>query len=106
MKGSEIINNLIKEGYKDFLILAPRTEYDPGCVGYEKEEKRLVYDYNLLFNSLCNSWRSTFKTEDELWDAVDDHLAYNTLRSLAYHKNSPIVLIENKKGNKVRWGEK
>tara|TARA_B100000900_G_scaffold410650_1_gene428848 strand:+ start:271 stop:591 length:321 start_codon:yes stop_codon:yes gene_type:complete len=106
MQGSELIDKLIEEGVKEFLILAPRNEYDGGCVGFKKETNQLIYDYNLLYASLCNSWRPTFKDEDELYDAVDDHLSYNTLRSLPYYQNPPIILLENEDGVKVPHGER
>lgn len=102
---SEIIENLLKEGKTGFMILSPRKEFDPGVVGYKQEENKLVYDYSLLFASLCKHWRATFKTEDELMDAVDDHLSYNTLRFLSYYSDSPIILLEDENGNKVPYGE-
>lgn len=106
MQGSEIIDKLIEQGIKEFLILAPRKEYDGGCVGYKKETNQLIYDYNLLYESLCKSWGPTFKTEDELFEAVADHLSYNTLRSLPYYENPPIILLENEDGEKVPHGER
>lgn len=105
MKKPHLIDTLIKQGKTGFLILAPRREYDFGCVGYKEETNQLIYDYALLFESLCRSWKSTFKTEDELYDAVEDHLSYNTLRSLAYQNNPPIILLENEDGEKEPHGD-
>lgn len=99
------IDNLVELGYKDFLIFEPRVEYDYGCIGYNPEQNKLIYDYDLLFESLCDNWSSDYPDEDELYDVVVDHLVYNTLRSLAYHPNSPIVLVENDGGEKVPYGE-
>ena len=100
-----LIDDLISRGEKDFLILEPREEYDAGCVGYSKIGNKLIYDYFLLYTSLREHWKADFSEEDELLNAIEDHLSYNTLRSLSYIENAPIILLEDEEGELKPYGD-
>lgn len=106
MKREELIDSLIESGVEGFLILEPRSEFDYGCVGYNEETNQLIYDYDELFEGLCYSWATEYGCEDELHHAIEDHLSYNTLRSLAYYKNSPLILVLDEEGEKKPYGSK
>ena len=104
MQREELIDSLIEEGVEGFLILEPRSWFDYGCVGYEKESNQLVYDYDELFEGLCYAWATEYNCESELHSAISDYLSYNTLRSLAYYKNSPLILVLDEEGEKKPYG--
>lgn len=104
MKGN-LIDDLIARGEKSFIILEPRNEYDAGCVGYSKIGNKLIYEYDLLVTSLRESWKADFSDEGELLNAIEDHLSYNTLRSLSYIDNAPIILLEDEGGTLKPYGD-
>jgi len=75
---------LIKEnGYEDIVIFE-NPSYDSALIGIS-EDNRAIYDYDKMIEFLMS--------EDDLsYEDAADMISYNTVRSLQYTPNSPIIL--------------
>ena len=93
LKQTELIESLIEQGIEDFLIFEPRHSFDKGCVGYDKEENKLIYDYELLVEALGEDWESQYPTREDAEVAAHEWLDYNTLRTLDYFPQAPKVRL-------------
>lgn len=78
---------LIDLGYEDVLLLEPK-ELDEAIIGVSHDD-RAIYDYDLLVKAFMNSDNMS---EEEAIEWVD----YNTIRSLPYQQNAPIVMYNLK----------
>ena len=70
-------------GYEDVLIFE-NPSYDDAFIGVS-EDNRAVYDYDKMVLYLMDKDKMTAE------DAVD-FISYNTIRSLPYYENSPIIV--------------
>ena len=66
------------------IILEPRKLFNGGIIGYNQEQKKLVYSLNKLVESHIK----------EGWEAEEalDWLYYNTLRAADYFDNYPLFI--------------
>lgn len=86
LKTKEDIENLIEEyGYEDVIIF-DNPSYASAFIGIS-EDNRAVYDFDLMVE---------FLMEEEGWSDMDaiDFIEYNSVRSLPYYKNSPIIMYK------------
>lgn len=69
-------------GYDDVVLLDP--EYLDVAIDSISHDRRLIYDYDKLVEAFMknNDW-----SEDEAIERIE----YNTIRSLTYVTNSPII---------------
>lgn len=79
----ELKNNLISMGYDDIIIFE-NPSYASAFIGITTDN-RCVYDYNLMIKKLMTVDKMTSV------EAID-FTEYNTMRSLPYYENSPIVI--------------
>lgn len=70
-------------GYEDIVIFE-NPSYDSAFIGISNND-RAVYDYDLMIEYLVNI---DGMSEEE----AADFISYNTIRSLSYVENSPIVV--------------
>lgn len=80
MTGRDLIESL--EGAKYFTD----PDYTEAIVGYTHDD-RLVYSYSRMVMLLM-------KRDGMSLDDARDFVDYNTIRSLSYEENAPIVLFE------------
>jgi hypothetical protein len=88
MKQHEIKKLISDLGYEDVLLFE-NPSYDTAFVGIS-EDFKAVYDYDLMVEHLMS--------EDGMeMDEAIDFIEYNTIRSLPYYDNHPIIFtkIEN-----------
>ena len=65
--------------------------YDASIIGMS--DNRVVYDYDLMIQELAQ--------EDEIsFEEAQEWIDYNTIRSLGYYPNSPIVAIQDEETGK------
>ena len=83
MNQQEIKDLLGSFGYEE-TILFESPSYDTACVGVT-EDGRAVYDYDKMVQHLVNEDKMS---EEEAMEFID----YNTIRSLPYQENAPIVM--------------
>lgn len=93
LKQTELIESLVAQGVEDFLIFEPRQSFDKGCIGYDKEHNKLIYDYELLVEALGKDWENDYPTSDDAKVAAMEWLDFNTLRTLDYVDNAPKVRL-------------
>lgn len=88
----ETLNKMNQQEIKDLLtdfgyegtVLFESPSYDTACVGVT-EDGRAVYNYDKMVQHLVNEDKMT---EEEAIEFID----YNTIRSLPYQVNAPIVV--------------
>ena len=78
---------LIDLGYEDVVLLEPK-ELDEAIIGIS-HDGRAIYDYDLLVKAFM---KSDNMSEEEAIEWID----YNTIRSLPYQQNAPIVMYNLK----------
>lgn len=78
---------LIDLGYEDVVLLEPK-ELDEAIIGISYDD-RAIYDYDLLVKAFM---KSDNMSEEEAIEWID----YNTIRSLPYQQNAPIVMYNLK----------
>lgn len=83
MNQQEIKDLLTDFGYEE-TVLFESPSYDTACVGIT-ENGRLVYDYDKMVQHLVNEDKMS---EEDAIEFID----YNTIRSLPYQENAPIVM--------------
>ena len=82
MSRRDILNQIELENS----IVFENPDYDSAIIGYDDVSHRIIYDYELMVESLMNEAHLTYE------DAVD-FIEYNTIRSLPYlGENAPIVM--------------
>lgn len=76
-------DKLIQNGYEDVVVFE-NLSFDEALIGVSSDN-RAVYDYTLMIECLV-------KEEEMTCEEAVDWISYNTLRSLPYQKNAPIVI--------------
>tara|TARA_R110000737_G_C14283258_1_gene432694 strand:- start:215 stop:508 length:294 start_codon:yes stop_codon:yes gene_type:complete len=71
------------------MILEPQSIFNRGIIGYDKESNKLRYSYELLAESLAESY--TDVSDDEAYSDAIDWLEYNTLGSAPSYPDYPII---------------
>lgn len=82
MTQEELKQMLVKQGYGE-TILFENPDYSTAFIGISQDD-RAVYDYELMVKHLI-------KTDNMEYDDAVEFIEYNTIRSLPYVENSPIV---------------
>ena len=79
---------LAENGYED-LVVFENPSFDAAIIGVS-EDDRVIYDYDLMIEAAMaeEGW-----TEEEAIDWID----YNTIRSLPYVDNAPIIMYKLQK---------
>ena len=91
-KDIEIVTNreiLCDMGYESSVIFE-NPSYDSAIIGISEDE-RVIYDYDKMIKYLV--------TEDDMTiEEASDFISYNTIRSLPYIENHPIIMY-----NLIYW---
>ena len=76
---------LSENGYEDAIVFE-NPSFDKAIIGVT-EDGRVVYDYDLMIEAAM---------EEEGWteQASIDWIEYNTIRSLAYIDNGPVIIFK------------
>ena len=69
----------------DDAVVFENPSYETAIVGYDVHTNRIIYDYELMIDYLVENEQMN---EDEAVEFID----YNTIRSLDYIENHPIIL--------------
>ena len=83
MKQEELKKLLVENGYEN-VVLFENPDYASAFVGVTTDDVA-VYDYEKM---IANLMGEGMNEED-----AADFISYNTIRSLPYYENSPIILI-------------
>lgn len=67
------------------MIVFDNPSYETAIVGYDIHTNRIIYDYQLMINYLIENEQMS---EEEAVEFID----FNTIRSLDYIENAPIIL--------------
>lgn len=70
-------------GYEDSVIFE-NPDYDSAIIGIS-EDNRIIYDYDKMIDFLVTKDNMSIKE-------AADFISYNTIRSLPYIENSPIIM--------------
>lgn len=84
---TEETKKLLSEWNLDNAVVFENPSYETAIVGYDIHSKRIIYDYNLMIYYLEVNEQMT---EEEAAEFID----FNTIRSLDYIENAPIILYE------------
>lgn len=85
MKDNNEIRQYIEEQEAEDVLIFENPDYSAAFLGLS-DTGRAVYDYERMVECLM--------TEDDMSEEdARDFISYNTLRSLGYYENSPIVLF-------------
>lgn len=71
--------NLVRDGC---VILELKCDFDGGIIGYRPDLNRLVYDIDLLIDSLMDAWNVDYQT-------ASDFVYYNTIPMKDLIENYP-----------------
>lgn len=82
-------HRLALAGYEQSIVLS-NPSYDSAIVGVSTDG-RVIYDYDLMVADFMHAYHCSYE------DAVD-FIEYNTIRSLPYIPNGPIVLHRLEEG--------
>lgn len=89
MKTTAEVRRAISESYSEELgesvSLFENPAFTGAIIGVDPEAKKVVYDYNKMVECLMNE---DGMTEEEAVEYID----YNTIRTLPYIPNAPIVV--------------
>lgn len=102
---NELIEQMEDEGFSGFVILEPRYIFDGGISGFDKENNRLIYNYDKLVESIASHYMDIEEIDySEAYDMAVEWLAYNTIRSLPYMgENRPILIIKDMNGKYIDY---
>lgn len=78
------VENLIEDNGYENIVIFSNPDYADAFIGISNDN-RAVYDYDDMVVSLCDNDGMS------ITDAVE-FIEYNTIRSLPYYKNSPIIV--------------
>lgn len=84
---TEETKKLLSDWNLDNAVVFENPSYETAIVGYDIHSKRIIYDYNLMIYYLVVNEQMT---EEEAAEFID----FNTIRSLDYIENAPIILYE------------
>jgi hypothetical protein len=87
MELHEIKEYITDQGGEDTMVFE-NPAYESAFIGLT-QDNIAVYDYDLMVEYLI---KHDEMTEEE----AHDYISYNTLRSLPYYQNSPIVLFKTR----------
>lgn len=82
MTQEDLKQMLVKQGYEE-TILFENPDYSTAFIGISQDD-RAIYDYEEMVKHLI-------KTDNMKYDDAVEFIEYNTIRSLPYIENSPIV---------------
>lgn len=82
---TEKTKQLLSEWNLDDAVVFENPSYETAIVGYDVHSNRIIYDYELMIDYLVENEQMN---EDEAVEFID----YNTIRSLDYIENHPIIL--------------
>lgn len=82
---TEKTKNLLSDWNLDDAIVFENPSYETAIVGYDVHSNRIIYDYERMIDYLVEN---EHMNEDEAVEFID----YNTIRSLDYIENHPIIL--------------
>lgn len=90
MKTTEEVRNAIAEQYGedvlDNLYMFENPAFVGAIVGFDSHHHKIVYDYEKMVDCLMGECEMT---EEEAVDFID----YNTLRTVPYMENAPIIAM-------------
>lgn len=75
--------DFLENGYEDFVVFE-NPSYD-GCIVGMSTDNRLIYSLNSMIEYLV-------KNDEMDYEEAAEFIDYNTIRSLDYIENSPIIL--------------
>lgn len=79
----ELLNEL---GFEDSIVFE-NPSYDSAIIGYDANNNRIIYDFNLMVEYLMDK-------DNMEYDEGVEFIEYNTLRAIPYAgENAPIVLM-------------
>jgi hypothetical protein len=82
---TEKTKTLLSDWNLDEAVVFENPSYETAIVGYDVHSGRIIYDYELMIDYLVENEQMN---EDEAVEFID----YNTIRSLDYVENHPIIL--------------
>jgi hypothetical protein len=82
---TEKTKTLLSDWNLDDAVVFENPSYETAIVGYDVHSNRIIYDYELMIDYLVENEQMN---EDEAVEFID----YNTIRSLDYVENHPIIL--------------
>lgn len=82
---TEKTKQLLSDWNLDDAVVFENPSYETAIVGYDVHTNRIIYDYELMIDYLVENEQMN---EDEAVEFID----YNTIRSLDYIENHPIIL--------------
>lgn len=82
---TEKTKTLLSDWNLDDAVVFENPSYETAIVGYDVHTNRIIYDYELMIDYLVENEQMN---EDEAVEFID----YNTIRSLDYVENHPIIL--------------
>lgn len=82
---TEKTKQLLSDWNLDDAVIFENPSYETAIVGYDVHSNRIIYDYELMIDYLVENEQMN---EDESVEFID----YNTIRSLDYIENHPIIL--------------
>lgn len=82
---TEKTKRLLSEWNLDDAVVFENPSYETAIVGYDVHSNRIIYDYERMIDYLVENEQMN---EDEAAEFID----YNTIRSLDYIENHPIIL--------------
>lgn len=82
---TEKTKTLLSDWNLDEAVVFENPSYETAIVGYDVHSNRIIYDYELMIDYLVENEQMN---EDEAVEFID----YNTIRSLDYVENHPIIL--------------
>ena len=82
---TEKTKQLLSDWNLDDAVVFENPSYETAIVGYDVHSNRIIYDYELMIDYLVENEQMN---EDEAVEFID----YNTIRSLDYIENQPIIL--------------
>lgn len=82
--GENIREKFIEYGLENSIIFE-NPSYETAIIGYDVISNRIIYDYDKMIDYLVEHDNMTP-------DDAMDFISYNTLRTLPYIKNGPIII--------------
>ena len=83
MAQEELRDYFVEAGYEDVLLFEDPS-YETACVGMT-DDGRAVYDYDKMVQYLID-------TDGMEYDEAVEFIQYNTIRSLPYYENAPVIV--------------
>lgn len=84
--------DFLTENYGDDVILFDNPSFDSAIIGVT-HDNRAVYDYDEMIDSLAKEYMAEGETTEEAVTMAIEWIEFNTLRSLPYVSNGPVVVF-------------